>query len=151
MPLAVSIPDVPLRRSAASGTRQVAVQRTADQPRGATAPELEPATVGANSDSNSVAVVQAAPAATTPAAETIQRVPAMPLAPAPAPTMTMAAPAAAIQRAEAVSSEQNTMTVSPGEPESTETSPDIDELSEKVWRKLENRIRVERERQFGLP
>ncbi|HMO95632.1 MAG TPA: hypothetical protein PKD27_05880, partial [Tepidiformaceae bacterium] len=34
---------------------------------------------------------------------------------------------------------------------SAESTPDIDELSEKIWRKLEDRIRVEKERQFGLP
>ena len=76
-----------------------------------------------------------------PLAQPLQRYPA------PPPAMPLAAPVQ-LQRVETASSE-NSISVDPGE--SGEEGPNIDELTEQVWRKLENRIRVERERQFGLP
>lgn len=62
--------------------------------------------------------------------------------------MPLAAPAP-VQRA-MTSEPENSISIDPGE-SGGEEETDIDELSEKIWQKLENRIRVERERQFGLP
>ncbi len=105
--------------------------------------------------------VEAAPAATSTAAvaepasgaepASLPTVLAQPLQrmPAPPPSMPLAQPAV-VQRAE--TSTENSMTIDPGgDGEGGSKEPNIDELSEKVWRKLEHRMRVERERQFGLP
>jgi hypothetical protein len=58
------------------------------------------------------------------------------------------APPVQVQR-EVTSQQENSMSVEPAS--EAESELDLDDLSEKVWRRLENRIRVERERQFGLP
>lgn len=117
-------------------SRPVAVQRSA-----------EPSNVGPGAASTAtVAEPQGMSngSLVVPLAQPVQR------APAPPPQMPLAA-AAPVQR---TLEETPSNTVSMGSEsggEATSKEPNIDELTEKVWRKLEHRLRVERERQFGLP